>query len=86
MRAEPRNLVRSFTRLCDDHGIHKILLRAVRHTTALLLKDLGVPPRDAQIILGHSHITTTQQNYTNVDEAARLNAITKLNELLGGTE
>jgi integrase len=52
----------------------------------LLLKDLGVPPRDAQIILGHSHITTTQQNYTNVDEAARLNAITKLNELLGGTE
>lgn len=51
-----------------------------------LLKDLGVPPRDAQIILGHSHVTTTQQIYTHVDEAARLDAITRLNKLLGGTE
>jgi integrase len=51
-----------------------------------LLKDLGVPPRDAQIILGHAHIATTQQIYTHVDEAARLDAITKLNKLLGGTE
>jgi integrase len=83
---EPRNLVRSFTRLCDADGVRKIRLHALRHTTASLLKDLGVPPRDVQIILGHSHITTTQQIYTHVDEAARLDAITKLNRLLGGTE
>jgi integrase len=49
-------------------------------------QDLGVPPRDAQVILGHAHINTTQQIYTHVDEAARLDAITKLNKLLGGTE
>jgi integrase len=42
--------------------------------------------RDAQIILGHAHIATTQQIYTHVDEAARLDAITKLNKLLGGTD
>ncbi|MFY9891732.1 MAG: site-specific integrase [Streptosporangiaceae bacterium] len=83
---EPRNLVRSFTRLCDADGVRKIRLHALRHTTTSLLKDLGVPPRDAQVILGHSHITTTQQVYTHVDEAARLDAITKLNKLLGGTE
>ena len=51
-----------------------------------LLKDLGVPPRDAQIILGHSHLTSTQQIYTHVDEVARRDALTKLNKLLGGTE
>jgi integrase len=73
---EPRNLVRSVTRICDDNGIRKIRLHALRHTTASLLKDLGVPPRDAQIILGHSHIATTQQIYTHVDQAARLDAIT----------
>jgi hypothetical protein len=28
----------------------------------------------------------TQQIYTHVDEAARLDAITKLNKLLGGTQ
>jgi site-specific recombinase XerD len=49
------------------------------------LKDLGVPPRDAQIIFGHSHITTTQQ-YTHVNEATCLDAIAKLNKLLGGPE
>ena len=59
-------------------------MHALRHTTASLLKDLGVPARDAQIILGHSHITTTQQIYTHVDEVARRDALAKLNKLLGG--
>jgi integrase len=83
---EPPSLVRPVMRICDDRGLRKIRLHALRHTTAPLLKDLGVPPRDAQVILGHAHITTTQQIYTHIDEAARLDAITKLNELLGGTE
>ena len=57
----------------------------------------GTPPRPCsrtsasrpgtrRSILGHAHIATTQQIYTHVDEAARLDAITKLNKLLGGTE
>jgi integrase len=81
---EPRNLVRSFTRICQDNKIRRIRVHTLRHTTASLLKDLGVPARDAQVILGHAHITTTQQIYTHVDEVARLGALTKLNKLLGG--
>lgn len=46
----------------------------------------AVPPKDAQVILGHAHISTTQQIYTHVDEAAMRNAITRLNKLLGGAE
>jgi integrase len=80
---EPRDLVRSFVRIRDSYGIRKIRLHAIRHTTASLLKDLGVPARDAQIILGHAHISTTQQIYTHVDEAARREALTRLNKLLG---
>jgi integrase len=83
---EPRNLVRSFTRLCEDNGIRRIRVHALRHTTASLLKKLGVPPRDAQVILGHAHVTTTQQIYTHVDEAAQRDALTRLNKLLGGNE
>jgi integrase len=83
---EPRNLVRSFVRIRDGNGIRKIRLHAIRHTTASLLKDLKVPARDAQIILGHAHISTTQQIYTHVDEAARRKALTRLNKLLGGTK
>ncbi len=81
---EPRNLVRSFMRICETSGIRRIRVHALRHTTASLLKDLKVPARDAQIILGHAHITTTQQIYTHVDEVARVDALTKLNKLLGG--
>lgn len=83
---EPRNLVRSFMRICDNGGVRKIRVHAVRHTAASLLKDLHVPPRDAQMILGHAHISTTQQIYTHVDEPARRDALTKLNNLLGGQE
>ena len=83
---EPRNFVRSFVRIRDGNGIRKIRLHAIRHTTASLLKDLEVPARDAQIILGHAHISTTQQIYTYVDETARRKALTRLNKLLGGTK
>lgn len=83
---EPRNLVRSFARICDNAGLRKIRVHALRHTTASLLKDLGVPARDAQMILGHAHVSTTQQIYTHVDEVARREALGKLNRLLGGEQ
>jgi integrase len=73
-------------RICDHSGIRRIRVHAVRHTAASLLKDLGVPARDAQIILGHAHISTTQQIYTHIDEPARRVALTRLNNLLGGQE
>jgi integrase len=40
------------------------------------------PPRDAQVILGHSRISTTLEIYTNVDEPARRDALTRLHGLL----
>lgn len=83
---EPRNLVRSFARICDANGIRRIRVHALRHTTASLLKKLAVPPKDAQVILGHAHISTTQQICTHVDEASKRDAITRLNKLLGGAE
>jgi site-specific recombinase XerD len=39
---------------------------------------LHVPARDAQAILGHSRISTTLEIYTNVDESARRDALTRL--------
>jgi integrase len=61
---EPRNLVRSFRRICDGHKIRMIKVHHLRHTTASLLKKLRVPPRDAQMILGHAQYSTTMQIYT----------------------
>ena len=83
---EPRNLNRSFDRICDDNGVRRVKVHALRHTTASLLKVLGIPAKDAQVILGHAQASTTQQIYTHVDQAAVRDAITKLNRLLGGSD
>lgn len=83
---EPRNLLRSFHRICDHNHIRVIKVHHLRHTTASLLKKLRVPPRDAQMILGHAHISTTMQIYTHVDEEARRDALASLNKLLGGSQ
>jgi len=78
---EPRNLVRSFRRICDDSGIRAITVHQVRHTVASLLKVLGVPARDAQIILGHSRLAVTLEVYTHTDEDAKLDALLRLHDL-----
>jgi integrase len=83
---EPRNLVRSFRRICDRNTLRVIKLHHLRHTTASLLKKLRVAPRDAQMILGHAHISTTMQIYTHVDQEARDDALASLNKLLGGDQ
>ena len=54
--------------------------------TASLLQQLRLPPRDAQTILGHAHIATTMQIYTHVDEGARNEALTGLDQMLTGGE
>jgi integrase len=79
---EPRNLVRSFRRICDSNKIRIIKVHHLRHTVGSLLKDLGVPARDAQTILGHTRITTTLEIYTDTDEEARRDALTRLHGLL----
>jgi integrase len=82
---EPRNLARSFDRIITRAGLRPIRLHDLRHTTATLLKNLGVPPRDTMEILGHARIAVTMEIYTSADGASRRDAIGKLSQLLGTT-
>jgi integrase len=70
-RVEPRNFVRSFRRICYDNDIRLIKVHHLRHTVASLLKDLHVPARDAQAILGHTRISTTLEIYTDTADEGR---------------
>jgi integrase len=79
---EPRNCVRSFRRICDDNQIRVIKVHHSRHTVGSLLKDLKVPARDAEVIIGHTRISTTLEIYTNVDDEAKREALTRLHGLL----
>jgi len=80
---EPRNLGRSFERITEAAGLRPIRLHDLRHTTATLLKNLGVPPRDTMEILGHARIAVTMEIYTAADDGSRREAIGKLDDLLG---
>jgi integrase len=79
---EPRNIGRSFERIVRKAGLRPIRLHDLRHTTASLLKKLGVSPRDAMVILGHSNISVTLGIYTHVDEDSRRDALGRLGHAL----
>jgi integrase len=79
---EPGNLLRSFDRIRAEQGLPRITLHHLRHTTATLLKNAGVSPRDAQLILGHAHISTTQQIYQHADLSGQRQGLTQLEGLL----
>ena len=79
---EPRNLVRSFRRICDQKKVRLIKVHHLRHTVGSLLKDLGVPARDAQTILGHTRISTTLEIYTDTGDSAQRDALSRLHGLL----
>ena len=80
---EPRNLARSFRRICDSHGLRVIKVHHLRHTT--LLKNLKVPARDAQLILGHSRMAVTLEIYTHEDRQAHREALGKISDVLRGS-
>jgi site-specific recombinase XerD len=79
---EPRNLVRSFHRVCANAHIRAIKVHHLRHTTATLLKKLGVRARDAQLILGHSRLAVTLEIYTHEDREGQRDALGKVSDEL----
>lgn len=83
---EPRNLVRSFDRLCREAQVERIRLHDLRRTTATLLNKLRIPVRDAQLILGHSRISITQEIYTDVDRESKTYALNRIQELFTATD
>lgn len=81
---DPKNFVRTFHEISDEAGLPHIKLHHTRHTAATTLKNLGVPARDAQLILGHAHVTTTQQLYQHGDITGQTRALDQVGELLTG--
>jgi integrase len=81
---EPRNVSRSFDRIVAGAGLPRIVFHDLRRTAATLLKDLGVPARDAQVILGHANIAVTLGIYSEVFDTEITSALTRVNTALDG--
>lgn len=81
---EPGNFARTFQLYAERAGLPRITPHHTRHTAATLLKNLGVPDRDAQLILGHSNVTTTQQLYQHADLGGQRKALEAIEHQLVG--
>lgn len=79
---DPKNFVRAFHKIRESAGLQRITVHHMRHTAATVLKDFDVPMRDAQLILGHSHITTTMQHYQHGTSATQRTAMERISTAL----
>ena len=75
---DPKTFSNQFLKLSASLGLPRVTIHVLRHTAATNLKNVGVPARDVQLILGHAHVTTTQQLYQHADmkgQAAALSLV-----------
>lgn len=62
-------------KLCDECGIKRFCMHALRHTYATRAIERGVQPKVLQKLLGHGSIKTTMDKYVHVTDDSMLRAV-----------
>lgn len=62
-------------KLCDDAGIERFCMHALRHTYATRAIESGMQPKVLQKLLGHASITTTMNRYVHVTDDSMKKAV-----------
>lgn len=62
-------------KLCDEAGIKRFCMHALRHTYATRAIERGVQPKVLQQLLGHASIKTTMDRYVHVTDESLANAV-----------
>lgn len=64
-----------FYKLCDEAGIERFCMHALRHTYATRAIESGMPPKVLQSLLGHASLQTTMDRYVHNTEDSLLVAV-----------
>lgn len=78
---DPRNCTRVVQAACKKAGLRVVRLHDFRHGCVSVLLGLGVPPRTAMDIAGHSTIEMTMNVYGHVTLDEKREALDKLGDL-----
>ena len=62
-------------KLCDEAGIERFCMHALRHTYATRAIESGMPPKVLQKLLGHASIKTTMDRYVHVTDDSMAQAV-----------
>ena len=71
-------------KVCDEAGIRRICMHALRHTYATRAIERGVPPKVLQQLLGHASIKTTRDRYVHVTDDSMEKAVRLFSEKAAG--
>lgn len=67
-------------KLCDEAGIKRFCMHALRHTYATRAIESGMQPKVLQKLLGHASIKTTMDRYVHVTDDSMVNAVRQFEE------
>jgi integrase len=79
---DPRNCTRVVQAACTKAGVRVVRLHDFRHGCVSVLLNLGVPPRTAMEVVGHSTIEMTMNVYGHVTLDAKREALDRIGELI----
>jgi hypothetical protein len=82
---DPRNIYRTFVRICDRAGLGHWHPHELRHSAASIMLAAGVPLEVVSNILGHSSIRITADVYGHIMAPQRQAAADKMAAALWGS-